>query len=316
MVKKLATVAAMIVVVAIIGAVFVLVRFDLPRDEMVRKYANDASSFITLPDGSVAHYRDQGNPRGKPLLLVHGSNASLHTWEPWVQELGDAFRLISLDLPGHGLTGPTPNGDYSRDAMVEFVRDLTAALEIDRFSIAGNSMGGGVALAFALDYPLKVEQLVLVSSAGLSRGEGGEAPLVFRLAATPVVRDVMTVATPRFLIANGLYDAIVDDALVTDAMIDRYHELLLLEGNREATMTRFAQGGSRTPLDDRLGELETPALVLWGDQDSLIPVATAHRLKELMPNAKLVIYEDVGHVAMEEVPGRSAAEVRAFLSGL
>ena len=313
MVGKIFRGLLLLLVLALTGAALVLVRFDLPHGDMVAKYGQGASQFIDLPDGARAHYRDEGYEGGPTLVLIHGSTASLHTWEPWVKELGDTFRIVSVDLPGHGLTGAIPSSDYSRDAMVEFVRDLMSELQIERFSIAGNSMGGGVALALALDYPLRVEKLVLVSSAGLSRLGESDPPAAFRLAGTPIVRDLMAYVTPRFLIADAVRKVIVDQNLVSDEMIDRYHELLLHEGNREATMARFAASANRTPLDDRLAELEMPALILWGDKDPLIPVSHAPRFEAGIADARAIVYENTGHIAMEEVPARSAADVRAFL---
>ena len=164
MVKRLLQALGLLVVV-VVGAGLAFVEFDLSFDELKDTYVSPSSQFIDLPDGSRAHVRDEGNRNGYPLILVHGSTASLHTWEPWVKELGNTYRIVSMDLPGHGLTGATPSGDYSRDAMVEFVRDVMDALGIDRAALAGNSMGGGVVAAFAEDYPTRVSHLILISSA-------------------------------------------------------------------------------------------------------------------------------------------------------
>ena len=329
--KKFGISFAAILVLAVAAAALVLVRFDLSHEALVDKYANEASGFVQLPDGAVAHYRDQGQPDGSVLLLLHGATASLHTWEPWMRELGmrelgarelgarelgDRFRIVSVDLPGHGLTGRIPSDDYGRDSMVEFVRDFMTEIGIERFAVAGHSMGGGVAAQFAADYPLRVRGLILVSPDGLPPDEPGEPPLMVRLAATPVVRDAMRYLTPWALVDGALRPAMADQSLVTPDMTDRYYDLLLHEGNRVATIERFAQLAAESSLEDRLGEIAAPTLIIWGAQDRLIPVATADRFTALIPHSRLVIYEQAGHVAMEEVAVESAGEVRAFLDDL
>ena len=294
-----------------------VVQFDLPREELVGKYARGASQFVTLPSGASAHMRDEGNPDGPVLVLVHGSNASLHTWEPWVAELGDTYRIVSMDLPGHGLTGRVPGDDYTREGMSDFVSELMDALHVERFAIAGNSMGGGVAEMYTLDHPERVSALILVDAAGVPvERNDDEVPLAFRVARMPVISSVMRYVLPRSLVEEGVRKVFVDQSKVTDEMVARYFDLSLHEGNRDATRIRFASYAAR---DDeafaaRLGEIEAPVLVIWGDKDGLIPVSAAHEFKKRIPQAELAIFENVGHIPMEEVPEESAAAVRNFLT--
>jgi pimeloyl-ACP methyl ester carboxylesterase len=289
-----------------------LVQGDVPAATAEKRWTNAASRFVSLPSGARVHYRDEGNPYGPVLVLLHGSSASLHTWESWVTRLSDDFRVITLDLPGHGLTGPVPSGDYGAPAAVAFLEEFLATLKLERVNLGGNSFGGFLAWRYALAHPERVEKLVLVNSAGYFTGP---VPLPFRLAKIPVVKNLLLYVSPRFLVEDSLRQLFpLHPEKVTVGMLDRYHDLLLREGNREATLVRL-----NTPLDfaasrERLQALKMPTLILWGSKDAWIPVETARLFHEHIPGSTLKIYEGAGHVPMEEIPDESAADVRAFLA--
>lgn len=317
MVKRILAGTLTLIVLAFAVIFISVVQFDLPREELVGKYAGGASQFATLPSGASAHIRDEGNPEGPVLVLIHGSNASLHTWEPWVAELGGTYRIVSMDLPGHGLTGRVPGDDYSREAMAGFVIEIMDALGVERFAVGGNSMGGGVSAMIALENPDRVSALILVNSAGIPvERDADDVPLAFRLAGMPVISKVMRYVLPRSVVEEGLQKVFVDQSKVTDEMVARYFDLTLHEGNRDATRIRFSQNMARDEVAfaARLGEISMPTLIIWGDKDGLIPVSAAHEFKARIPHAELVIYENVGHIPMEEVPGESAGAVAAFLT--
>jgi len=302
------------VAVLLVGAFWAFSTPDIPRAVLEAKYAKPPSQFLLLPDGARAHVRDRG-PRDAPVLvLVHGSNASLFTWEPWAKRLSDSHRVVSLDLPGHGLTGAVPDGDYSEAGMVQFVKEVVDKLGIATFAIAGNSMGGGVAARFAEMYPARVTHLILVDAAGMPAPQGKAEPLAFKLARTPVLDQIVMHITPRSLVVEGLNDAIVRKAIVSDAMIDEYWDFARMTGTRQATAARF-----RLPWDHyvekHVGRIAAPTLILWGDRDGLIPVKAAYEYRAAIKGAKLIVYPNVGHIPQEEVADRSAADVRAFLSG-
>jgi len=303
-----------ILTASLILAILVFGDRDIPPDVLEERYANEASRFVELADGTRAHIRDQGIRDGEVLVLVHGSNASLHTWEPWVALLGDSFRLITLDLPGHGLTGRTPGDDYSADSMAGFVDEVTRKLGAARFHLAGNSMGGRVAWRYALDHPERLDKLILIDASGFPAPPGFEESLGFRLAVTPGVQQLMLFITPRPIFAASLRDAFSDPAFVTDEMVTRYHELQLREGSRKASLVRY----QLPPDDPRIGEIagiRAPTLVLWGENDRLIPVADAQRFESAIPDCRVRIYPGVGHVPMQEAAAASAADVAAFLRG-
>jgi pimeloyl-ACP methyl ester carboxylesterase len=285
----------------------------------MQKYGGPPSQFVDLPSGAKAHYRDQGNAQGPALVLLHGSNASLHTWEPWAKILGDGFRVVTVDLPGHGLTIAKADDDYTSASMAAFVDEFTTTLGVARFAVAGNSMGGAVAGRVAMQYPARVSHLILVDSGGVVPPDMPDPPAFFFLVRTPVVREFLRLIPTRPVTEATLKASFFDPALVTPEMVDRYWELNRGPGIREATRKRF-----RMPLEywqnedkffrENLPKLAIPTLVMWGRQDKLIPVSTVELLKGLIPGAQAAVYDNVGHIPQEEVPERSAADVRALLS--
>lgn len=305
-----------LVVIILLGSSF-LISSDLLRSDLVEKYRSENSFFYRLPSGAMAHIRDEGNRNGPPVFLIHGSNASLHTWQPWVQELGDNYRLISFDLPGHGLTGVTPEDDYSVDAMARFTKEIADLFGIDRVTLAGNSMGGAVALKFALDYPQHTQALVLVSSGGMARDESAEDVGGFSLARNETARGLMRYVTPRFMIAQTLRGVVADpDNFVTDEMVTRYWELLRMTGSRDATIKRFSAYATRSPMEPLLPAIRAPALILWGTQDRLIPVTQGIHMAKILRGSSIKAYSHAGHLAHEEIPKETAADTRAFLENL
>lgn len=316
MVRRIFQGVGLLIVLAIAVIAVSVVRFDKSKEELVPKYALAPSEFIDLPNGATAHVRDQGNPQGPVLVLIHGSNASLHTWEPWVALLGAKYRIVTMDMPGHGLTGAVPGDDYSRAGMVAFTHEVLQKLEITHYAIGGNSMGGGVAAQYAEDHPDEVTAVILVDAAGLPRKKqpGEKIPLGFRLARMPVLNKIMLYVSPRSIFEEGVRKVSVDQSKITEEMIDRYYELNLYDGNRRATGIRFRLPSSDEAVSEKLGQIRVPTLILWGDKDSLIPVENAAEFQKRISGAKAVIYPNVGHIPMEEVPEKSAADVDRFLT--
>lgn len=306
----LAVVAGLI---AVLWAVFATP--DIPVATLKAKYANAASQFVELSPGTIIHVRDEGPRDGFPVVLVHGSNASLHTWEPWVQRLtAKGYRVVSLDLPAHGLSGPTPEGLYTSAAYVGIVEKLVDRLALPRFVLGGNSMGGGVAWRYAVAHPDRLAGLVLVDASGQPMPKGSSPPLGFRLARIPVARDILATVTPRRLIEMSFKQSVSNQAIATPAMVDRYWELLLYPGNRRATVQRFGQYQGDDGAAAKLKGLTVPTLILWGREDKLIPVSVAAWFSQQIPNARVTILDGIGHIPMEEAPDRSLAPVLELLS--
>jgi pimeloyl-ACP methyl ester carboxylesterase len=289
-----------------------LLRPDLPYDELERRYANAASRWQDLPNGIRMHYRDQGSPNGRVLLLVHGYSASLHTWEPWVARLGDRYRLVTIDLPGHGLT--RTGTDYMA-TIGQYVADVDAFLSarnLDRVTIVGSSMGGAVAWNYTLAHPERIEALVLVSASGWP-GASSDRGLLFSLLRHPVPRALLIDLDSTGLVRDGLRSAFVDPAFADEPMVERYVELGRAPGHREILIQLSDRDARSDATKDKLAAVRVPTLVLQGAQDRLVPAAHARLFAEAIPGAELVVWEDDGHIPMEEHPDRSATAVATFL---
>lgn len=303
------------IVAVLVGGYFLLSQPDIPRATLEAKYATPPSQFLTLADGARVHYRDQGPKTGEVLVLVHGSNASLFTWEPWVARLGDTYRIVTMDMPSHGLTGAVPSHDYSQKGMAAFVNAVADKLGLGKFVIGGNSMGGGVAARFAEDYPDRVIAVILVDAGGMPNKRGDHVPIGFQIARTPVINKLMLHITPRQLFSEGLNDSFEHKKLITPEMVTEYWELNRMEGTREATMERF-QEPFDTYVRDHAAQIKAPTLILWGAKDHLIPLEAAFEFQKAIPGSKLIVYPNGGHVLQEDEADKTAADVRAFLGRL
>ncbi len=287
---------------------------DIPAKELRAKYANAESEFVDLGDGLTVHLRDEGPKDAPALILLHGSNASLHTWQQWVDRLGKDVRIIRYDQPGHGLTGPHPKDDYSARGFVDVVDRVAKNRGLDKFYLGGNSMGGWVTHEYAKAHPEKLLGIILVDAAGAPDSKPRQTPIGFRIARMPGISRLMQVITPRSVIETSLKQSVSNQAIVTDAEVDEYWELLRYPGNREATGKRFAQYGSRnTPTPVSGATRGVPALILWGDEDKLIPVSAAKWFQSTYANNVTHIYKGIGHIPMEETADKSADDVGSWL---
>jgi pimeloyl-ACP methyl ester carboxylesterase len=294
---------------------------DRSVQSLVARWAPPPSEFIDL-HGQLVHLRDEG-PRddAAPLVLVHGTSASLHTWEGWAAALRAQRRVISFDLPGFGLTGPFSGRyaawSYRGDELARFTLELLDHLKVSRFAIAGNSLGGEVAWRVASLAPQRVQRLVLVDAAGYEQ-RPESVPVGFRVAALPFVGPLFDALLPRNVVDASVRDVYGDASKVTPQLIDRYFELTLREGNRAALRQRLqAQAIDLQAVGDnvaRLRALKLPTLVLWGLQDRLISLAMAERFQADIGGSQLIVFDRLGHVPQEEDPAATVAALRAFLA--
>jgi pimeloyl-ACP methyl ester carboxylesterase len=285
---------------------------DADPQELAARYAGSASRFVDLGGGLRVHVRDEG-PRDAPaIVLLHGSNASLHTWNAWTRRLARRYRVISYDQPGHGLTGPHPRGDYRASAFVDVLDRVTRALGAERFVLAGNSMGGWVAWNYALAHPDRLTGLVLVDAAGAPGSAPKKLPIGFRIANSPAA-PLMEHLTPRWVVARSVEQSMFVQDAITPVMIDRYWDLLRYPGNRKATRDR-AVTPRTTASADSMARIKVPTLVLWGAEDTLIPVASAHWFARNIPGARLVVLPRVGHIPMEEAPEQSVDALAGWMA--
>ena len=296
--------------------------FDISRDELEMKYASGNSKFINLKNGSRIHYRDEGDITKPAIILLHGFNGSLFNFERMVPFLSSEFRLISIDLPGFGLTGPVPSKDYSTKTSIKTITDVTGLLGLDRFSLAGNSMGGGVAWRYALIHPEKIESLILLASSGIYsneqrekiRNQDSETPLAWKIMRSNFASFFLSYYTPKFFATQGLRSSVYDSNLATKELSDQFHDLVLLEGSREAILSRFSNFTYQNEKPEILNEIIAPTLIIHGQEDNIIPVISSQNLATYIQNTKLIIYPEIGHLPMHEAPKRVAKDIENFLS--
>ncbi|MBX3431092.1 MAG: alpha/beta hydrolase [Hyphomonadaceae bacterium] len=305
-----------LVAIVAVGAYFALKRPDVPYETLAAQYESAASRYEDLPGGVRVHYRDEGQQNGPVLVLIHGFSASVHTWEPWVQRLGDDYRIISLDLPGHGLTRAPAGYRASIEAYRDLVHQFLEELGVSNFSLAGSSMGGNVAWEYALAYPEQVNALILVDASGWedTRAEATEDPLIFKLLRNPILAPLLRDLDSTQLTRNGLEAAFFNPALVDDAMVTRYVQLARAPGHRDILLQMTLGFRDRHyATAERLAALHMPVLILTGDTDRLVPPEHAQQFHDAIANSQLVTFADTGHIPQEERPDESATAVSDFL---
>lgn len=315
--KSLALLAGAALFFILVG-LFVTWAPDRPVDELKARWAQAPSQFITV-QGLQVHVRDEG-PRDDavPVVLLHGTSSSLHTWQGWAGALKGQRRVIRVDMPGFGLTGPHPQDDYSMAAYVRFVAGVLDHLGVQRFVLAGNSLGGQVAWEFAHAYPQRVAMLVLVDAAGYAMAPKA-VPLGFRVARVAALRPLVRNTLPRGLVQQSLHNVYGDPSRVQPELVDLYYDMAQRAGNRRALGLRIDQIMVEQAQADaaaaRIASLKVPTLILWGGRDALIPPDSAQRFARDIAGSQLVMFDDLGHVPHEEAPARTVAPVAAFIAG-
>jgi len=289
-------------------------RADIPYHTLEAAYMLPDSQFMTLDEGLKIHYTDTGSRDRSALVLIHGFSSSLHSWDAWRADLETDYRVITFDLPGHGLSRAEAAELANIGRFSEIIHEVTRRLGIERFTLAGHSMGGHTALQYALTHPDVLEGLILVDASGWpeTEEERGSEALIFSLLRHRLARTLIRDLDMTFLARGGLRDSYTDQTFVTDALIERYVSMSRAPGHRD---TLLAIGSERqTDLTAaELAELDLPALILWGRDDKLTPVTQGEAFAEAMSDARLVIYEGVGHMPQEEAAEETIAEVRTFM---
>lgn len=283
-----------------------------PLSELSPKYANEHSKFLPVDD-VVIHYRDEGKRNGPVLLLIHGVAASLHTWDGWVEQLGEHYRIIRLDLPGFGLTGPDP---YTKEMTPEYAVDklqkFVTTLGLRKFYLAGNSLGGFFSWNYASKYPHRVKKLILLDAAGYPQ----DVPWVIGLTALPGIGEIAAKAMPKFMMDMNVREVFGDQSKVTDEIKQRYYDLAMREGNRAAYIEVFRAMKRYSQMPDLAApvkDIKVPTLVMWGEKDLWVPMSVLEGFKRDLPEATFIVYEGAGHTPMEELPVQTARDAHHFL---
>ncbi len=284
--------------------------------ELEAKYVGSTDHFAEFPGGIRLHYRDQGGSNKPVLLLLHGYGDSYATWEGWATALEDRYRVISLDLPGHGLTAAPADYRLDADAYAGLVADFATRLQLPPFVLAGNSMGGGVAWKVALATPEKLRALVLVAAAGWPANTEGQSPsLALRVLQHPVGRWVLARIDNQPLITQGLTAQVHDKGLITPALVARWADYQLYPGHRTILMSAAPSSHSQATAE-KLAAIKLPTLVLHGEFDPLIAVENGRKFAAAIAGAQLITYPDIGHLPQREIAVQSAADLSAFLAKL
>jgi len=280
---------------------------DIDAETLKERYTDSQSQFISI-DGLEVHFKDEGT--GFPIVLIHGTSASLHTWDAWTKKLIENYRVIRMDLPAFGLTGANKNNTYDLESYNQFLESFMEKVGVSEFALAGNSLGGSIAWHYASNHQKQVKQLVLVDPGGFPSNKG--KPFVFKLAEMPIVNQLLKHITPKSFIRNNLEQVYYDDSKITSELVERYHQMILREGSRDAFIER-----SKIAFKDEtalLKKINTPTLILWGENDIWIPVENGLKFDAKLSNSRLVIMKETGHVPMEERPEESLAHLLDFLN--
>ncbi|WP_272149239.1 alpha/beta fold hydrolase [Tenacibaculum aiptasiae] len=304
---------------------------DLTKEELADRYINSTSKFIKLSNGAEMHYRDNGTLNKHVIVMIHGGFGSLHNWEGWVENLKKEYRVISMDLLGHGLTGAYPSNIYTRHSQRDAIHELLNILNIKKYILEGNSFGGGIALEMALKYPEEVKGLILVDSEGIPNSENGYDASQFTNE-KPITPDEREYTKLSFLermgskfigssiIKKQLESMIFNKNLINDDFVDFYGRILRYKGNREAQILMFRQelhlvvSGHKMDLLPRLKEIRCPTLVMAGENDTLVPVSVSEKFNNEIKVSELRIIPNTGHMPMIEKPNETVKIVKHFLN--
>ena len=280
---------------------------DLPRAELQERYLAAPADMRTLGPWRL-HVRDSG-PRDAPaVVLLHGFGSSLHTWDAWAQGLSSTHRVIRLDWPGSGLSPPDPDNDYTDARSLQLLLRLLDELGVQRASWVGHSMGGRIAWTLAARHPERTDRLVLVAPDGFaSFGFVYGQPMP-----VPASWSLMRHVLPQAVLRMSLQSAYAQPQSLTDALITRYHELLRAPGARQAMLERLRQTVLQEPLP-LLAKIQAPTLLVWGEQDAMIPFSHAQDYLHAIAGSRLAALAATGHLPQEEAAHASLEAVAAFL---
>ena len=280
---------------------------DLERAELEKRYAASSTQTIEL-DGLKVHYKETG-PQGAPaLLLLHGFGSSLQAWDDWSVKLEQKYRVIRLDLPGFGLTGASPDHDYSEEKDLAILTHFANKLGLDKFSVIGHSMGGKMAWSLAAAQPDRVQALVLMAPDGFPETKDiGTKPYE-----VPAIMGLIKYVLPKYLVRKSIEPAFAEADALNDALVNRYFDMLRAPGVRGAILERSNQTIYTDPVP-RLKAIKAPTLLIWGEQDQMIPSNNAQSYANVLSNSTTVLVPKLGHLLQEEQPEKGLTAVMQFL---
>ena len=282
---------------------------DKTEQVLLQSYSRPGTARLMVQQQPV-FVQDSGLREAPAILLLHGFGASLQAWDDWAPALEKNLRVLRIDIPGFGLSGPAVNQDYSDAADVARVIALLDQLGVQQVIIAGHSMGGRIAWNLAAAHPERVSKLVLLSPDGFP-DPNAKSDKTYEV---PALLGLLPYSLPQWALRmGGVAPAFADDSQLTPQMMQRYHDMMLAPGVRTALLERMRQTRNSNPVV-RLQSIKIPTLLLWGEKDAFIPLSNAQDYLKAMPQARLVTLPGVGHVLHEEAPQASVQAVLDFLS--
>ncbi|TBW54764.1 alpha/beta hydrolase [Marinobacter halodurans] len=283
---------------------------DIPMPYLEERYVNGQSRFMDV-NGYHIHYRDQG--KGDTIILLHGIFSALQTWDGWVDELSRTHRVITLDMPGYGMTGAPENpDDFDEANIVNTFAKFVERLDLDTFTLAGNSLGGFVAASYAAQYANRVDRLVLLDPFGYPQ----DTPWILSLGTSFPIQFLGQYVQPPVIITMTLRWAYGDPRRMKEKDVRRYVQMSQRPGARPIYMKTLEMVEERAENNAPLPfyRITAPTLLMWGEDDDWVPVDLAQRWLDDLPNVRLVTYPGVGHIPMEEVPEDTLKDLERFLS--
>jgi pimeloyl-ACP methyl ester carboxylesterase len=287
-----------------------------PRDvswpESIKLIPHPEHSWFTRINGVRVHYQEAGDENAPAIVLIHGFISSTLIWSDVFLPLADAgFRVIAIDMPGYGYSEKPADGQYTIDWQAHTIVSLLDSLEIDTATIVGASYGGAVAATIALDYPERVEQLVLVGT--VSNDDILKQPMV-RIACLPLIGDVVT---PLYLGSRWVLRKRIQDMYRrTNTPIDEHklaarHHLLATAGVHRA-MVRSMRRWSAERISREANLIRVPTLLVWGEADSHVPLSDGVRLRDRIPGSRLIVFRNCGHLPPAEQPEKFVQALTQF----
>jgi pimeloyl-ACP methyl ester carboxylesterase len=311
--KKRYLLAGLTGVVAGVAATKLLMR---PRDvswpDSLQFIYHAEYSWFTTVDGVRVHYQEAGDEQAPPVILIHGFISSNLVWSPVLLPLArKGFRVIAPDLPGYGYSDKPADARYTIGEQARAVIGLMDQLQIKKAIVAGASYGGAIAATMALDYSDRVAKLVLV---GAVSNDDARKKFLLRVSCLPLIGDI---ATPLFLGSRWILRQRMQNMYrrmqqpVNEGMIAARHHLLA-SANAHRAMIRTARAWRANRIEREASLIRQPTMLVWGDEDDHIPLTNAFRLRDSIPNAKLVVFRNCGHIPPAERPEEFVAAVAEF----
>ena len=280
---------------------------DVDRAELQKRYGSATTQMMEV-DGLKVHYKETGPQDAPVLLLLHGFGSSLQTWDEWSVKLDPQYRVIRLDLPGFGLTGANPSNDYSEENDVAILTHFADKLGLNKFSVIGHSMGGKMAWSLAASQPDRVQALVLMAPDGFPEAKDiGSKPYE-----VPAFMGLIQYFLPKYFVKKSIEPAFFDTGSLNDALVSRYYDMLRAPGVRGAILARSNQTIYTDPVP-RLQKIKAPTLLIWGEQDQMIPSSNAQSYAGVLLNSTTVLVPKLGHLLQEEQPEKGLTAVTQFL---